>query len=63
MQNKCKLDLGYGDFKRMGHFYKLLCEEMIFLLHKGKNYGLRYEGNFNTFNINISTILVLINLN
>ena len=21
----------------MGHFYKLLCEEMIFLLHKGKN--------------------------
>jgi hypothetical protein len=27
----------------MGHFYKLLCEEMIFLLHKGKNDGLRYE--------------------
>ena len=27
----------------MGHFYKLLCEEMIFLLHKGKNDGLGYE--------------------
>ena len=27
----------------MGHFHKLLCEEMIFLLHKGKNDGLRYE--------------------
>ena len=22
----------------MGHFHKLLCEEMIFLLHKEKNY-------------------------
>ena len=30
-------------FREMGHFYKLLCEEMIFLLHKGKNDGLRYE--------------------
>ena len=27
----------------MGHFHKLLCEEMIFPLHKGKNDGLRYE--------------------
>ena len=25
------------------HFYKLLCEEMIFLLPSGKNDGLRYE--------------------
>jgi hypothetical protein len=27
----------------MGHFHKLLCEEMIFPLPKGKNDGLRYE--------------------
>jgi len=27
----------------MGHFHKLLCEEMIFPLLKGKNDGLRYE--------------------
>ena len=27
----------------LGHFHQLLCEEMIFLLHKGKNDGLRYE--------------------
>ena len=27
----------------MGHFHKLLCEEMIFSLLKGKNDGLRYE--------------------
>ena len=34
----------------MGHFYKLLCEEMIFLLHKGKNDGLRYR-NIGTYPI------------
>ena len=28
---------------KMGHFPILLCEEIIFSLHKGKNYGLRYE--------------------
>jgi hypothetical protein len=27
----------------MGQFHKLLCEEMIFSLLKGKIYGLRYE--------------------
>jgi hypothetical protein len=27
----------------MGHFHKLLCEEMLFLLHRVKNDGLRYE--------------------
>jgi hypothetical protein len=30
----------------MGHFHKLLCEEMIFPLQKGKNYGLRYKPSF-----------------
>ena len=36
----------------MGHFYKLLCEEIIFLLHKGKNDGLRNEEKFLHFNEN-----------
>ena len=30
-------------FGELGHFHNLLCEEMIFPLHKGKNYGLRYD--------------------
>ena len=35
--NKCY------NINEMGHFHKLLCEEMICPLHKGKNDGLRYE--------------------
>ena len=31
------------------HFHKLLCEEIIFPLHKGKNDGLRYEVNSGHF--------------
>ena len=30
----------------LGHFHKLLCEEMIFPLHKGKNYGLSTKSSF-----------------